>query len=227
MVPGRGFRKSSTHPTGYGRSTIANQRVNHGASIRFTHIPVISQRPAFAAKPEPFDQANGGNVLRVDQRLDAMRREDVGAVIDQGLNSLFAKALSLMFSRYDVADFKAPISRFAVVIIDHSNAFVVRSIRDHPGEVIIGAGRFSEPLRDFPGVVQRVAGCKIPKSHEFKVAEACMETCYVSGLDPPETQAPSQKNGKCVGLLYHPVLQITPIKRDQCTTCAAARLESR
>src|SRR5262249_3835807 len=105
-------------------AVFLQQRIHREAAEAVVDHDAVAQQAAFAAEAEAPGQAYGGDVLRLDQRLDAMGIQRLEAVAEEGGHRLRHEALPPAERRQDVADFEAAVARLAVVVVDEADAVV-------------------------------------------------------------------------------------------------------
>lgn len=126
-------------------AVIVDLSIHHNADVSVAQTPVIPQWSTFAAESKPFDKPLRGDVIWMDQCLDAMGLELVSAVAHDCLHRFPAKAILLVLWRNDVTQFKAPIARVSVVVVHHANALIIRLPADRPRKMIVGARGLAQP----------------------------------------------------------------------------------
>src|SRR5262245_16975011 len=177
-----------------------DQCIEHHAQIAIADTPVVSERPSLATKSEALDQLDRSPVVRVDQGLDPMHAQRTHAVVQRRTNGLRADALTLVPRGDDVAELEPLVAGFAVMIVDHAHAPILRSVGDGPSQMIVGARGLAEPRQHLLRLRQAAAGREIPEPHGLRIAKARMQAARIARLNAPEPQSRCEERGKSLGL---------------------------
>jgi hypothetical protein len=180
---------------------VREERIKHVVPPLVADPQVVAQQ-AFETESEFLGERARWGVVRMDERLHAMQTQFAEAKFEHRGDGLGADPLPLTRGIDDIADGAALIADVAVMVVDHAEAAIGRSIRYRP-KPIVGRGAVAEaPDRalglDAPGVDWR-----IPEAHRLGIGEAFVHRVRILGMELAQAKARGSECRVRCGALSH------------------------
>lgn len=147
----------------YGRDGRQRQRVEHVVMPLVAHTQIVAQS-ALGTEPEFFHQGARGEIVGVDESLQAVQAELAEAEIEERGNCLGGDALALVGGVDGVANVGALVADMAGMIIDHADAAIGCGIDRRP-DPVIGRGAFDAFTHGALGLAARGVHWPVPVAH--------------------------------------------------------------
>jgi hypothetical protein len=147
----------------------------------------------FATESELLGEPARRGIVWMDESLHAMQTELTEAEFEHRRDCLGADAFPAACGIDEIANGHALIADVAIMVVDHTEAAIGRSVRYRP-KAIVGRGAVDEAADRALGLDAPCMDRRIPEAHRIGVGEAFVHRVRILGAEMAQAQA-----GGCEG----------------------------